>query len=457
MKRALSVVVVAICLATPAFSQLRMNGWGRAVWVPFFIDQNGDKRSTVQSSYGDEPDIEFMFSAASTNIGIDVGVIVQAQQFNQIGNAKIWWSPNNMFKLHVGLGRVTTLRGKVEGSTGAYSYARGRVTGATVPSGKDEPILLVNDGDGIFSRFNLTKMGAILEFTPIDGLFIGAALAPEFTLNAGLLAEDVYKGVHAAIGYEIPNIGHFRVGFIGGGSETDPAGKVGNAAQNWDFSYDRRKGVHAAIGYEIPNIGHFRVGFIGGGSETDPAGKVGNAAQNWDFSYDRRIEAAFALMAVPGLLVDIGAKYSLEKHPGILDQPGFSLENPLYVALGVKWTGINKFTLGFAADGHFLGTNDSKDDPHPNGTAHVTPAPQIAFNIYPSYDIGFCEIGADFTYGMQLGDEEGVNDKQMMGFGVYGQKQYGHGNIRMGVYANAPMNEGQNWGLSVPVWITYSF
>jgi len=409
MKRALGVVVLIFCLATPAFSQLRTNGWGRAVWVPFYLDQNGDKRSTVQSSYGDEPDIEFMFSAASTNIGIDVGVIVQAQQFNQIGNAKIWWSPSSLFKLHVGLGRVTTLRGKVEGSTGAYSYARGRVTGITAPSGKDEPILLINDGDGIFSRFNLSKMGAILEITPIDGLFIGAALAPEFTLNSGLLAEDVYKG------------------------------------------------VHAAIGYEIPNIGHIRVGWIGGGSETDPSGKVGNAAQNWDFSYDRRVEAAFALTAIPGLLVDIGFKYSLEKHPGVLDQPGFSLENPLYVALGVKYTGIDRLTLGFAADGHFLGTNDAKDDPHPNNTPHVTPAPQFAFNIYPSYDIDFCEIGADFTYGMQFGDEEGVNDKKMLGFGVYGQKQYGHGNIRMSVYANAPMNEGQKWGLSVPVWITYSF
>jgi len=410
MKRTVSVVVVAICLATPAFSQLRMNGWGRAVWVPFYLDQGGDKRSTVQSSYGDEPDIEFMFSAASTNIGIDVGVLVQAQQFNQIGNAKIWWSPNNLFKLHIGLGRVSTLRGKVEGSTGAYAYARGRITGITAPSGKDEPILMVGDGDGIFSRFNLSKMGAILEITPIDGLFFGAAFAPEFTLNSGLLAEDVYKG------------------------------------------------VHAAAGYEIPNIGHFRAAFIGGGSENDPAGKVGNAAQNWDFSYDRRIEAAFALTVVPGLLVDIGVKYSLEKHPGILDQPGFSLENPLYVALGVKYTGIDRLTLGFAADGHFLGTANALDNiPHPNGTAHVTSAPQFAFNIFPSYDIDFCEIGADFTYGMQLGDEEGVNDKQMLGFGVYGQKQYGHGNIRMGVYANAPMNEGQKWGLSVPVWITYSF
>ena len=403
MKKIVSIAVLVLCITSPAFSQLRMNGWGRAVWIPLFYDQSEEWRSTVQSSYGDEPDIEFMFSASSTNIGVDVGVLVQAQQFNQIGNAKVWWRPNNLFRLHVGLGRVSTLRGKVEGSTGAYSYARGRITGITAPSGKDDPILMINDGDGIFSRFNLSKMGAILEITPLEGLFIGAAVAPEFTLNSGLLAEDVYKG------------------------------------------------IHAAAGYEIKDIGLVRLGFIGGGSETDPQGKVGNAAQNWDFSYDRRVEAAFALTALPGLLADLGFKYSLEKHPGILDQPGFSLENPLYLALGVMYTGIENLKLGFAIDGHFAGTAKASDGDN------VTSAPQIAFNIFPTYNIGFCDIGADFTFGLQFGDEKGMNDKKMLGFGVHGQKQYGHGNIRIGFYANAPMNEGQNWGMSIPVWLTYSF
>jgi len=263
---------------------------------------------------------------------------------------------------------------------------------------------MIADGDGIFSRFNLSKMGAIIEFTPsvIEGLFIGAALAPEYTLNSGLPAEDVYKGIHTAIGYEIMDIGHIRFAYIGGSEKTD--------------------------------------------------GKAGNASQNWDFSWDKRVEAAFALTAVPNLLVDLGFKYSLNKHPGILDQPGFSLENPLYLALGLMYTGNENFKLGFAIDGHFTGTAKEGED-----GATITSAPQIAFNIYPSYNIGFCDIGMDFTYGMQFGDVEGKNDKKMMGFGLYGQKQYGHGNLRIGVYSNVPMNEGQNWGMSIPVWITYSF
>jgi len=405
MKKFFSVIVLAVCLASPVFSQLRMNGWGRAVWVPLFYDyKNEEWRSTVQSSYGDQPDFEFMFSASSTNIGVDVGVIVNAVSFNQIGNAKVWWRPVPDFKLHVGLGRVAALRGKVEGSTGGYSYARGRITQLTQPNGKNEPIVMINDGDGIFSRFNLSKMGAILEITPgfAPGLFIGAAFAPEFTLNSGLKIEDVYKGLHTAIGYEIKGIGLFRLGYVGGGS-------------------------------------------------TDPAGKTGNAAQNWDFSYDRRIEAAFAFTMIPGLLADIGFKISREKHPGIMEQPGFSLENPLYIALGVMYSGIENLRIGFAIDGHFAGTAKKSEGDT------VTSAPQIAFNIYPSYNFGFCDLGMDFTCGIQFGDEKGVNDKKMLGFGVYGQKQYGHGNVRIGVYANAPMNEGQGWGMSMPVWITYSF
>ena len=416
MKKTVSLVILALCLAAPAFSQIRMNGWGRAVWIPVFYDyRNEEWRSTVQASYGDQPDMEFIFTATSTNIGVDVGVIVNAVQFNQIGNAKIWWRPSPDFRLHIGLGRVPILRGKVESSTGAYSYARGRITQHTEPNGKNEPIVSIADGDGIFSRFNLSKMGAILEITPqvVPGLFVGAAFAPEYKLNSGMNVEDVYKGLQAAIGYEIKDIGHARVGYIGGGN-------------------------------------------------TDPNGKTGNAGQNWDFSYDRRVEAAFAFTMIPGFIADLGFKYSLERHPGILEQPGFSLENPLYIALGLMYSGIDNLKLGFAADGHFAGTakqgEPCTDCTKCNGN-QVTSAPQFAFNIYPSYNIGFCDIGMDFTFGMQFGEDKGINDKKMLGFGVYGQKQYGHGNIRIGVYANAPMNENHNnkWGMSVPVWITYSF
>jgi hypothetical protein len=231
----------------------------------------------------------------------------------------------------------------------------------------------------------------------MPGLYIGAAVMPEFKSNRGNLAEDVYRGVHAAIGYEFKGIGLARVGYIGGGAGSD--------------------------------------------------GTVANPSRNSDFSLDKRIEAAFALYAAPNILADIGIKYSLEKRPGTLERTGFSLENPLYAAMGLEYTGIPDLFIGFCIDGHFGGTADIS-------------APQIAFNVFPVYSVGILggiQLGADFAFGVQLGDQEGVNNKKNMGFGVYGQKSYGGSSFRAGIYANAPMNDGEKWGMSIPLWITYSF
>jgi len=408
MKKLFGVVVIIICLASPAFSQIRVNGWGRVVWVPLFLAQDGDVKSTMQSSWGDRPDFEFMFSASSPNIGVNLGIMAAPNDIYQIGNARVWWRPNKNLKLHLGSGRVSALRGKVAASTGAYAYAWGRLSGFFPNGGKNAPVLMIGGGDGIFSRFNLTEQGVILELTPkfcpdLNGLYLGAAIAPQWTKDGGILAETVYKGIHAAIGYEIKKIGYFRFGFIGG-------------------------------------------------SETD--GETANAAKNKDFSYDRRIEAALALYFLPNLFVDLGFKYSLQEHPGILAQPGFSLENPLYVAMGLMYTGVKNFSLGFAIDGHFAGDKTFETSYQNNP---VVSAPQIAFNIYPTYDFGSCDVGADFTFGMQFGDEKGVNDKKVLGFGVHVQKRYAHGNIRLGIYGTAPLDEDQRWGMSIPVWITYSF
>jgi hypothetical protein len=408
MKKLFCAAVIIICLASPAFSQMRIKGWGRAVWVPLFLAQDGNAKSTMQAAWGDRPDFEFMLSASSKNIGVDLGIMAAPNELYQIGNAKVWWRPDENFKLHLGSGRVSFLRGKVAASTGAYPYAWGRLSGFFPNGGKNAPVLMIGGGDGIFSRFNLTDQGVILEITPkfcpaLDGLYLGAAIAPQWTKDSGILAETVYKGIHAAIGFKINDIGYFRFGFIGG-------------------------------------------------NETD--GETANASKNTDFSYDRRIEAALALTFLPNLFVDIGFKYSLCEHPGILAQPGFSLENPMYIAMGLMYTGIKNFSLGFAIDGHFAGDKTFNTSFQNNP---VVSAPQIAFNIYPTYEFDSCNVGADFAFGMQFGDEKGVNDKKALGFGLHVQKRYAHGNIRLGIYGNAPLDEDQKWGMSIPVWITYSF
>jgi hypothetical protein len=215
MKKLVNILAVIFCLASPVSAQIRMGGLGRIVWAPVFIDEEGVPRSVLQAPWGEEPGFEFMMNAASENIGVDVGILVEKGllekgQFNQIANAKAWWSPNRYFKLHLGSGRVAALRGKMYGSTGGYAYARGRHTGITTQAADNEPIVKIDDGDGIFSRFNLSRLGVITEITPMAGLYIGAAIMPEYKGNRGNYAEDVYKGVHAAVGYEIRGIGLAR-------------------------------------------------------------------------------------------------------------------------------------------------------------------------------------------------------------------------------------------------------
>lgn len=412
MRKPVSALIIIFCLASPAFSQIRMSGWGRTVFVPFLLDQDEELRSVVHAPWGEEPDLEFYINGVSPNVGVDVGILVEKGSvekglFNQIANAKVWWSPNRYFKLHIGAGRVQDLRGKMYSSSGAYAYARGRHTGISSQAGDNEPIVKIDDGDGIFSRFNLSRLGAIAELTPMPGLYIGAAVMPEYNGDKGNLTKDTLQGIHAAAGYDIRGIGFARVGYIGGGRGND--------------------------------------------------GIIANSSRNNDFSLDKRIEAAFYTTLIPYVAMDFGLKYSLEEHPGtLLDRTGFSLENPLYLALGLMYTGVENLRLGFAMDGHFAGTAKAhihsiiSRDP-------ITSAPQIAFNIFPVYDIGYCDIGGDFTYGVQMGDEKGINDKQILGFGVFAQKNYSNGNFRMGIYANAPMDDGQKWGMAVPIWITYSF
>ena len=391
LKMMMCAAVLLFFTAAPVFSQMTLGGWGRMVFVPVFIDVDGDVRSVVHAPWSEEGAMEFSISGVSINIGLDFNMVVMRDRVDQIGLAHVWWRPNPFLRMSIGMGRAAQLRG-MEATSGSLPYSRGRLTRHT---NMTDPFVRIDDGDGIFSRFNLERMGALFEITPMPGLFIGLAFAPDFNNDRGSLFVDTMQGVHAAVGYNLPGIGLFRVGYIGPGQGA--------------------------------------------------AGNIANAGNNPDFSLDQRIEAAFRLNMMPNFAIDVGFKWSLEQNPGTLSVAGFSLQNPLYAAFVVRYTGVRDLTITLAAEGHFLGNAD-------------TSAPQIAFNLFPMYNLrANLYVGADISFGMQLGDQAGVNDRQVLGFGGFIHRSYSNGNVRAGVFANAPMNDGQQWGMSVPIWITYFF
>jgi hypothetical protein len=228
MKKQIILCVLCVLLVAPAFSQVRMNGWGRIVWVPVAETAKKTQSSIVQSSYGAAPDIEFMFAASSAHIGVDLGAtILDASDFEQIANAKVWWKPNNYFKLNLGMGRVQTLRGMV-GSNPDYAYCWGRLVKSD--NGSTFPVCQIYDGDGIFSRINLRGWGSIVEITPIPGLYLFGAVTPSNpgpsspVENTSWSAKKMFAGGQYCIGYEIPNVGLVRAGYMGGDREGNGAG-----------------------------------------------------------------------------------------------------------------------------------------------------------------------------------------------------------------------------------------
>jgi hypothetical protein len=78
--------------------------------------------------------------------------------------------------------------------------------------------------------------------------------------------------------------------------------KIGNTAETMSTLEDTLTYSQYAVGYTIPDLGFFRVGYFGRGNN--------QSFNNWN--NNQVVQAAFRLDAVPGLLFDIGGGYSLD-------------------------------------------------------------------------------------------------------------------------------------------------
>jgi hypothetical protein len=232
MKKLVSVLFALLLVGSFAFAAdpgISFGGWGRMI---FNATQGGDSFADNQTSMG--PDwaaggrVKFSVAGNSDNVGFltEVGSNGDGNIF-VTDNAKIWVKINDMVKIQAGRIKQDVLRGKI-GDDAFYG-----------------------NPDAVFQRF-YPKAGLLLDLTPAEGVYLGAAI--DATQTVTILGEDVtlynrttedaFKSIQAGAGYVIPNIGHLRAQYVGG---IEGAQQYFNAA----FAYTAMEGIVVDAGAKI--------------------------------------------------------------------------------------------------------------------------------------------------------------------------------------------------------------
>jgi hypothetical protein len=202
------VGVFAVAQDAPAAS-ISVGAWGRG-WIN--VSQTvllpdgtaSDAGVTAGPSWGGYGNrVGVSFNGSSENFGFFWNPGVDGTTMNPVcDQAKIWAKINPMIMVEIGKIQGDVLRGKLD------DYG---------------DILGMNGKDNIFARF-YPNQGILLDITPMDGVYIGAALDAG---SAGVLAEDAYKAIQVGFGYVIPEIGHLRAQYLGEGGAKAKADSAG--------------------------------------------------------------------------------------------------------------------------------------------------------------------------------------------------------------------------------------
>jgi hypothetical protein len=444
MKKLIAISVVFALVAGVAFAQtangITINAWGRGAFTPMQFtgapqaagkvikDPNDPTKDASSEIYagsgitwgGPKARIDFRINGNSDYVGFGIHSAAEDGDLaNNDNGAHLWVKPfaNDYLKLTVGTFIEDALRGKVGNLDGGFSNF---VLG-------DTP-----EEDPIFNRFgsgatNSTNGGAensfMISSAPVDGLFIG------FMVNgrlwnwggpgSGTYAAEAYRYMQIGAGYNIEGIGHIRAQFIGGWFGTID-----------EDNKDYQNSLYQYGGY-------------------DPA----------DGDKPARIEFAFALTAVEGLMVDLGAKIGLplEIKDTVKYSPGIN------ISVGATFN-MDAIGVGFRAD--VFGLNSYKraigsgvKDDSANGMYMI-------FRLVPTYALDAATLGLDFAFAMQGASKDGdgksrENGWNQMGFGLFAQKGLGSGGVKAGMSFTLPRSYKDGaYGSSVfqiPIILEYAF
>jgi hypothetical protein len=443
------IVFLALCtfLGMDVSAEFIWSVGGRAIFTPLSYSDGNTAVSAATYSSEFLPRIELGLKASPKNGRLGIAANLDLNRAGGItaagGNAKVWIQPFPFIRLTLGKFDEVNLRSKI-GNTEFSSW------------------LLPNGGrgeDNIFTLFQ-ANLGAHLSVTPIEGLYVEAALgssAGDERANRNLIdndALDVYKAIQAGLGYRIADIGFARLQFIGN-SRTQ-------------LRYNETRNL----------VAKRLVEGLTKGRDADV------------------IEAAFLFDMVEGLTIDTGIKIPLkyttdtksEIYPALYPDPPYesiekqetTVQFPYIIAMGAiyKWNDLSVRTrIDLSVGGQAVRKNIDTITYGFTMGAWVTANYYITDSIRAGLDMGMDFHAPDRIKSLlQRSDLEIAGSNRLdFGLGPWGEMLIAGGSLKIGLMVMIPSSErytydpskAQNYNftktftgkpvISVPISLTYEF
>ncbi|MDR0784441.1 MAG: hypothetical protein LBE74_00965 [Treponema sp.] len=416
MKKLMALIIVSALTASAVFAQVSLGGDVSSFFIPFrsTIDPDGKVKSTaaVQDSFGG-PDlntsiyIKGVSDLAGFNFTLRAaygdGSAGGAQTVRARPDMYVWIKPLDILKLSFGTMTDDTLAGKV----GASDFAP-----YVLDPGKLDRLELGDSQFNIFTQFNPNAEGsgddkgnlyapavsaaAMITLTPIEGLFIGAFIAPELNGSNGTKLGDGTNGDF----YDVERI---------------------------------YKNIQFGMGYTIQGVGLARAQYVG---------------------WRNIVELAFQLTAIENLNLDFGMKIPWIGDDAKNDAVNFNIQRDYQFSLGADYT-VGEFNVLCRGDLAFNGYNKTTDVL--NGldlVVYAVPSYNLSF-AKAGLDLGFEYRGVDKKGGVDIENTDGTQ----FGAGIWLEKAFGAGVLKGGVTGRFPLewqSKEQNTDVFIPIMLSIS-
>ena len=208
MKKIVGTIAAIALAASSAFAGVGIGSWGRAIWAPVQGDASGVSSWEGISWGGNTVRTGISIHGESENVGFNIDMNADGNGAGIGDTAYFWAKPWSWLELKVG--KVQDDTGRGNGAYGIFNWKRMGL-GWT---GEDVTFTRFGNGEG--GQGN----GAIVKVTPVDGLWIIAAM----DVQDNQPAEKTYlDNAQYGAGYVIDGIGHIRAQYIGQSKKVNAA------------------------------------------------------------------------------------------------------------------------------------------------------------------------------------------------------------------------------------------